>query len=121
MRKTLGAGVLIAGVAGLGLWGANHQAGTMEAKIAQAATGVADGAIHRVETRVAGRDITARGIADDAAERDAIIAALDEVHGRRVVRDEIEVLETIRPYTLSATRGGGDTEFSKRVQGGDVY
>jgi len=95
MRKTLGAGVLIAGVA--------------------------EGAVHRVETTVAGRDITARGIADDAAERDAIIAALDEVHGRRAVRDEIEVLETIRPYTLSATRDGCATAFSKRVQGGDIY
>jgi OOP family OmpA-OmpF porin len=115
MRKALGAGVFIAGVAGLGVWGAHHQAETMEDEITTAATGVADDAIHRVETGVAGRDITVRGIADSEAERDALIAALDAVEGRRVVRDEIEVLETVSPYTLSAQREDGVKKLAGHI------
>lgn len=120
MRKTLGAGVLIAGVAGLGVWGASHQAKTMEDKIKAAATDVADGAIHRVNTRVVGRDITVRGLADSEAEHTALMAALDAVEGRRVLRDEIEVLQTIAPYTLSATREGGTTVLAGHVPHEDL-
>jgi OOP family OmpA-OmpF porin len=120
MRKTLGAGVLIAGVAGIGFWGAYDQAETMEDKITNAATAVAEGAIHRVNTRVAGRDITVRGLADSEAEHTALIAALDAVEGRRVLRDEIEVLQTIAPYTLSATREQSSTVLAGHVPHDDL-
>ena len=120
MRKTLGAVVLGVGVAGLSLWGARHHAHNMEQKIAAAASETARGAIHSLQTSVTGRDITARGLANSEAERVALLAALDAVEGRRVVRDEITVLERASPYTLSARRAQGVTTLDGYVPHDDL-
>jgi len=120
MRKTLGAVVLGVGVAGLSLWGVRHHAHSMEQKVAAAASDTARGAIHSLQTSVAGRDIVARGLADSEAERAALLAALDAVEGRRVVRDEITVLQRASPYTLSARRAQGVTTLDGHVPHDDL-
>lgn len=113
MRKTLGIGVLLAGIAGLGIWGAGHQARTVEETLSLAATQTAGRATHAIEATVSGRDILLRGNADNEAEHRELIAAFDAIEGYRVIRDELDVLATITPYTFSAIREDGNT----RVEG----
>ncbi|MGR3468118.1 MAG: OmpA family protein, partial [Shimia sp.] len=55
---------------------------------------------------VSGRDIVVTGIADTEAEREAILAALGDVEGRRVVRDELAVLPAAAPFAFGATKTG---------------
>lgn len=109
MRGAIGAAVLALGVGGLSWWGGNHQAERMEAEIAAAASDVAAGAVHPVETRVLGRDVEISGIADSGAERDALLAALNDVPGRRVVRDDLEVLPAQTPYLTQIAKPEGGT------------
>lgn len=103
MRKLLGGLVLIAGVGGLGYWGANAHAVRMQTAITDAAGAAVQSSVHGVQTSVAGRDITAQGLADTQAEKDALLAGLNAIDGRRVVIDEIEVLPVAEPYSFAAT------------------
>lgn len=115
MRGILGGLALVAGVAGLGIWGAKDHAVDMEAKIAAGASKAVAGSVHGVTAMVDGRDITVRGIADTEAERDTLVAALNEVNGRRVVRDELTVLPRVAPFTFTARREAGATTLSGYV------
>ena len=99
MRKPLGIGVLLAGVAGLGWWGTTHQAHRMEDAIVAAATTISAGATHPITATISGRDIQVSGLADSAAERDLLLAAFDAVPGRRVVRDDLQILAPAKPFT----------------------
>ncbi|MDA7425295.1 OmpA family protein [Thalassococcus lentus] len=98
MRKVIGGVALIAGVGGLSYWGSQDQAETMQSLVTQRAAEAVSGSVHRAEASVVGRDITLTGLADTAAERDAMLAALDEVEGRRIVRDETEILPALSPF-----------------------
>lgn len=106
MSKALGALAFVAGVAGLGYWGAKSQAVTIENKITQGAQAAIAGTVHPMDLHVAGRDITLSGTADTPDERDAVVAALNAVPGRRVVHAEgIEVLPNIDPYETAIAKG----------------
>lgn len=105
MSKGLGALLFVAGVAGLGYWGANSHAVTMEQKIAAAADAVVSGTVHPMQAAVSGRDITLTGTADTADELAGIVAALDEVPGRRVVNSAgVEVLPVVDPYETALAK-----------------
>lgn len=91
MRKILGTLVLIGGVAGLGLWGANHQAKTIEANITAKANDILDGNTSDVDVSVSGRDITVTGVATHDEEHAALISELNKIEGRRLVRNEVDV------------------------------
>lgn len=104
MRKLAGIAVLLLGVSALGLWANRHQAVRIEAEIAATSAGAVQGARHGVATQVAGRDITISGIADDEAERQALLAALEAVAGRRVVNDRLSVLPKAVPYHFGADK-----------------
>ncbi|GKY86952.1 OmpA family protein [Sinisalibacter aestuarii] len=106
MSKALGALVLVAGIAGLGYWGAQSHAVSMQARIATAAQQAVTGTVHPMAVRVSGRDITLTGLADTRTELDRVIAGLDAIRGRRVVNaGDVEVLPDIAPYETALAKG----------------
>ncbi|MGH1577336.1 OmpA family protein [Planktotalea sp.] len=115
MRKLLGGVVLAAGVGALGYWGAKDHALDMQNAIGERAGAAVSSAVHAVQTEVTGRDIRISGLADTEAEREALVASLHEVEGRRVVLDELEVLPVAKPYTIAATRKDGQTLMQGNV------
>ncbi len=115
MRKLLGGLVLVAGVGGLGWYGSSNNAKTMQAEITDAAAANAQTAIHAVNTRVSGRDIIVSGIANDEGERDLILSAMNEINGRRVVRDELRVLDTASPFALNAIKNADGTTYNGSI------
>lgn len=113
MRKILGTGVLIVGVTALGLWGRGDHAQRMEDRIAFSASPANMArTVHPIMTQVSGRDIFVKGIANSEAERDSILAGFNKVNGRRVVIDELKVLEAAAPYVLSGTKDADTTSYS---------
>ncbi|WP_168732929.1 OmpA family protein [Aliigemmobacter aestuarii] len=101
MRGWLGTGVLVLGVGVLGWWARGHDAARIEAGIAEAAATVMGSSVHGAVAMVSGRDIRAIGTADGPEERDALLAALDTLDGRRAVHDELVVLDRVSPFTMS--------------------
>ncbi|MEL6700886.1 MAG: hypothetical protein AAFO58_04290, partial [Pseudomonadota bacterium] len=104
MRKVLGGAVLVLGTGVLGWYGTSRMAPEMEARVAEAAQVATEGSVHGLMADVSGRDITLSGLADSAAERDGVLAALDAVDGRRVVRDETTLLQRAEPYVFEFER-----------------
>jgi OOP family OmpA-OmpF porin len=100
LRKALGVLALILGVPALCWYAAGHNGREMQQTVTQGASAAAG----RAKTWVSGRDIEVSGVVSSAAERDAILGALDKVEGRRVVRDKIEILPVASPYVFSAER-----------------
>lgn len=116
VRQFLGGAVLVLGTGALGLWASNDHAERMQAAVTEAAEAAVSGTTHAVEAQVAGRDITVSGFADTETERDAILATLNAVDGRRVVRDDMTVLPTAEPYTFgSRLSAGGDQGYRGNV------
>ena len=115
MRKLLGGIVLAAGVAGLGYWGAKDHALDMQNAIDARAAEAVTGALHAVQTQAIGRDIRITGLADSEAERDMLITSLNNVEGRRVVLDALEILPTADPFTIAATRKDGQMRLQGNV------
>lgn len=103
MRKGLGLGVLLAGVAGLGWWGTTHEAVRMENRIGTEAAPIAESSVHGVTATISGRDIQVSGLADNEVERAALIKAYEALPGRRVVRDDLTVLAAAKPFTTTLT------------------
>lgn len=115
MRKLLGGVVLVAGVIGTGWYGTAYNAKTMQRVVTAAAEDAAQETIHPVTTRVSGRDITVAGIANDEAERSQILAAMNDLAGRRVVRDTLRVLEKGSPFLFAATKDSDGVTHSGMV------
>lgn len=116
MRKLLGGALLVAGVGGLSWWGAEHQAERMEAQIRGQADSLAAGSIHGVSAETIGRDITLAGIVDSEAERDALMDAMNQIEGRRVVREDLEILPVAAPFVTEATKpASGDVTVSGAI------
>lgn len=109
MRGWLGTGVLVLGVGVLGWWARGHDAARIEAAIAEAAAAAMGSSVHGAVAMVSGRDIRAVGTADGPEERDALLAALDAVDGRRVVHDELVVLDRVSPFTMSVEKSADGT------------
>lgn len=115
MKTLLGGLVFVAGVGGLSLWGAYDHARDVEAGVTSAAAQVVSSAKHGIDTQVSGRDIIATGLADTTAERDSLLAALNDVPGRRVVVNRIAVLPMAAPFAFGADRAQGATVVSGNV------
>jgi OOP family OmpA-OmpF porin len=115
VNKVLGGLVMIAGVAGLGIWGANDHAERMQTKITAAAAQVADRSVHGVVTTVNGRDIRVSGLADGPGEHDALLAALHDIEGRRVVVGDLKVLTVQQPFTFAARKAENGISLSGYV------
>lgn len=101
MRGLIGGILLVAGVGGLSYWGAKDQAQDMQASINAAANAAVEGSVHGITASVQGRDITAAGVANTPEEKAGVLAALNDVKGRRIVRDNISVLDRATPYGLT--------------------
>lgn len=105
MRFILLIGV-IAAIA-LGGWSAaTYKAPLMEADIDGRAEAAIDPiATHDVTIDTDGRHITLRGVADTAAEREAIRAAAAQIDGRVEVIDQLSVLQLAEPFSFMVARG----------------
>ena len=106
MRKAFGIGVLVLGVGALGWWAKGHDAERMQNQITETAAQAVAGSVHGVTATVSGRDIHLSGTADGPEEKAALLAALDAVAGRRVVTDDLRVLEKAAPFTLDVVKDG---------------
>ncbi len=104
MHVILGIIVLVVGVGILGWWGTTHQAEDMQAEITERAGETLGDTKHPVELSVSGRDIVVSGTADSEAEVDAIVARLDDVKGRRVVREDFDVLPQASPFRFTSVK-----------------
>lgn len=102
MRFGVGLAVLGVGVVGLGWWARVEYATHMQNALTHAARTVAAGSVHGVQALVEGRDIHVSGLADGAAEHEALIAAFDGIRGRRVVTDDLDVLPVADPFEMTA-------------------
>lgn len=112
MRKLLGGAVLVVGTGVLGWYGSSNHAENMQTTVSARALAAASGTVHPISTSVSGRDITVSGTADGEDERDQIIAALNDVHGRRLVRDDLTVLETASPFVLNAQKDAAGMQYA---------
>ena len=104
MSKLLGGVVLVFGTGMLGWYANGNSAVQMQSRITADAATVAQASVRGVSTEVSGRDIIVRGVADGAAEHEQIVAALNKVDGRRVVIDQLEVLDTVSPFEISSVK-----------------
>lgn len=109
--------IFIVGLLILGFWAKGHDALDMQADITEDARAlVADNSRHGAEVSVSGRDIELSGLLHDTAERDRLIAELNDVEGRRVVRaDKIELLPVAAPYKAGATKDAGLMSLSTNL------
>ncbi|MFE3839058.1 OmpA family protein [Pseudogemmobacter sonorensis] len=105
MRSFLGVAVLVLGTGGLGWWAQGNSARQIETAIAADAAGAVGETVHPITAEVSGRDIHASGIADTPGEKAAVLARLDAVAGRRVVTEEIRVLDRVSPFALTVEKG----------------
>lgn len=112
MSKALGLGVLVLGTGLLGWWAQGHHAGRMEHRISGNAAAAVAGSVHGAMAEVSGRDILLKGIVDGPEEQASLVAALDAVPGRRVVIEDVTVLEKVAPFTLDVTKD--DTGLSAK-------
>lgn len=116
MRQLMGSVVFIAGVGGLGWYGATTTAQVLQQQVADGAATVAAGATHGVQTRVSGRDIFVSGPVQDQAEFDVLATGFDDVNGRRIVdMSAVEMLSVASPFEMSATRENGATTLSGAI------
>ena len=104
MSKGIGIAVLGLGLLGLGWWAHGHHGPRIQDHVRQLAETAVAPSIHGATATVSGRDIHLSGIADSKAEADALMAALDGLPARRVVTQDLTVLETATPFTLLVTK-----------------
>lgn len=103
MRAIFGGAVFGIGLAGLAyFWGA-ERAEDIQEEIASHAAQIARTSVHGAVIEVSGRDITVRGDANGTIEHAALLAQLNEIDGRRIVRDEMNILPVHSPFIFSAS------------------
>lgn len=109
MRASEGLVILALGIVALGLWGRADHAHRIEDQIAQSAAEVVAGSVHGASTMVSGRDIHLSGLIDGPEELQSLRAALEAVPGRRVVSEEVTVLEVVSPFDLQVDKSAEGT------------
>ncbi|MEM9853343.1 MAG: OmpA family protein [Pseudomonadota bacterium] len=101
MRGILGGAVFVIGAGALGWWGTAGYAPDIEGEIGEEAAEAVSDTIHAVDVTVSGRDIVVSGLADSEAEKSAILAALEDVDGQRVVRDDLDLVPPVSPFAVT--------------------
>ncbi|MEM9211960.1 MAG: OmpA family protein, partial [Pseudomonadota bacterium] len=96
-------------------WSYVQTAPEIERKIKEAASAALPETLHTVTTQTNGRDIRVMGIAQDAREREAVLSAIGDVFGRRIVVDDLDVLQVVSPYTFSVLKTTGGLAVSGHV------
>ncbi|MFS4436755.1 OmpA family protein [Paracoccaceae bacterium GXU_MW_L88] len=107
MRKQLGGLVLAGGLLGLGWWATSVEAPDIEEDLSARASAMLDDLGAEVTHEVSGRDVILRGNIASEVERRELLAAANDLAGRRVVRDEMQVVETASPYRFRAVKQDG--------------
>lgn len=116
MRQLIGQFVLIAGVAGLGLYGVPRAAHQIETRITDAANVAAAQTRHGVTARVTGRDVTLVGLALDAAEVAHLTNRFGALPGVRMVDvSGLTILPDADPYGLTLTILNGTVASAQGV------
>ncbi|QDC11003.1 OmpA family protein [Oceanicola sp. D3] len=115
MRKLLGGAVLVGGVLVLGLYAGARPAPSIEERINAQAAAAVQGSVHGLSATARGRDIVLSGVADSEAEHARVMAALDAVPGRRVVRSQADILPLADPFTLRGAKGPGGPVWKGHV------
>jgi outer membrane protein OmpA-like peptidoglycan-associated protein len=118
-RNVIGLGALVLGIAVLGLWGTWGFAPQIEGKLRSAAeTALTDlGAQSDLTLTVSGRDIAIAGLALNTGGAAAVVAALNDVAGRRVVRTDLQDLPVAAPYVLTARKDGTAADGAITAEG----
>lgn len=104
MRGLSGGIVLVVGIGTLGLWNITDTAKDIETRIAGDATQIVSSTVHNITALVKGRDIYLEGYADNQKEHDGIVASADTIDGRRIIRDQIQILPVATPFHITATK-----------------
>ncbi len=115
MRNVTGWLLLVLGVLGLSYWGAQTHAKRMQQKVSAAAQDVVQDTVHGVSVVVSGRDLTVSGLVDGEKERSLILTRLNEIPGRRVVRDELDVLMLAQPFVTEGAKTGQGQQIGGHV------
>jgi OOP family OmpA-OmpF porin len=117
LRTFIGIAVLLVGWVTLGLIGSGSifkgfnfgkDAKEIESVIAQSAQATLGKTTYGVQTSVSGRDIRVSGTVANDIEKAAILANLDATHGRRVVVDELNLIDIATPYTFRGSKSAGE-------------
>ncbi|MEM7241044.1 MAG: OmpA family protein [Pseudomonadota bacterium] len=130
MRKLFGWLVFFVGWVVLGLigtgkaftgWDFGKDAKEMEAYVASSADAQLGDTTYDLETSVSGRDIRVAGIVLDEDERNRILDALNETDGRRVVVDDLEIINVASPYKFEGSKTEAGTNLSGNAPTSDVF
>lgn len=121
MRKLIGIAVLVIGWILLGLigsgnilsgWNFGKDAVEMEQHLSSSAQAAVSETTYDLETSVSGRDIQVSGIVANDIEKAAVIANLDSIRGRRVVVDNLSLIEIAKPYVFRGSKNADNFLFS---------
>ncbi len=116
MRKFLGLSVLFVGWVVLGLigsgsvfddWKFGKDAEEIQSFVAQQAQRNVGKTTYNVQTDVSGRDVRVFGTVANEAEKAAVLAGVDATRGRRVVIDELELIDIASPFVFRGSKGAG--------------
>ncbi|WP_229802353.1 OmpA family protein [Paramylibacter ulvae] len=119
-------GYLFLGFVGTGKilthWNFGKDTKEIETFVAQSAADSIPVTATLVETHVSGRDITANGLAENQDQKDAILSALNDVEGRRVVNDNITLMDIASPYAFHAEKtDDGNVTYSGNTPRNDTF
>jgi OOP family OmpA-OmpF porin len=113
LRKFLGLSVLFVGWVVLGLigsgnvfddWKFGKDAKEIQRYVAQQAQRNVGKTTYNVQTEVSGRDVRVFGTVANQGEKAAILAGVDATRGRRVVIDELELIDIASPYVFRGSQ-----------------
>jgi len=129
LRTLFGLLVLLVGWVILGLtgtgkiltgWNFGKDAKEMEAYVSQGADALIGNTTYDVETSVSGRDILVSGTAANDIEKAAILANLDTTHGRRVVVDDLKLINIASPYMFKGSKAASGVAYSGNAPTNDA-
>ena len=102
MRNKLAIYLVLGAFVSLAAWAYVVSAPQIEDKVTRTALQDVPNGIHGVNIAVDGRDIHLSGLTQDAQEREVILAAAQNLYGRRVVTEDLQVLDIASPYLFEA-------------------
>jgi len=92
----------------------------METYISQGADALIGETTYDVKTSVSGRDILVSGTAASDTEKAAILANLDTTDGRRVVVDDLKLINIASPYMFKGSKAASGVSYSGNAPTSDA-